>query len=133
MDFEAIGTVNGFTTTVPVTTANAPERVDKPAPAPEFEPVEIKSGGDYASRRVEKEDFEKTIQYLDKIISEANKKLLGAPSSMVYSVHRPTKEIMIKIIDDESKETIKEIPPEKALDALAKMRDLMGILFDVKI
>jgi flagellar protein FlaG len=37
---------------------------------------------------------------------------------------------MIKVIDRETKELLLEIPPEKALDAIAKMWELAGIFVD---
>ena len=36
----------------------------------------------------------------------------------------------IKIIDKDTKEVIKEVPPEKTLDMIAKVWELAGILID---
>ena len=41
-------------------------------------------------------------------------------------------EINSKLVDKDTKETIKEIPPEKTLDLIAKAWELAGILVDEK-
>ncbi|HOM43782.1 MAG TPA: flagellar protein FlaG, partial [Bacillota bacterium] len=47
-----------------------------------------------------------------------------------YSVHDVTKQIMVKVIDNKTQEVIKEFPPEKILDMVAKMWEVAGILVD---
>jgi flagellar protein FlaG len=39
---------------------------------------------------------------------------------------------MIKIIDKDTKEVIKELPPEETLDMIAKVWELAGIFVDEK-
>jgi flagellar protein FlaG len=39
---------------------------------------------------------------------------------------------MIKIVDRDSKKVIKELPPEKTLDMIAKVWELAGLLVDEK-
>ncbi len=70
---------------------------------------------------------------ISKAIQEANKRIMGTDRYLSYSVHQGTKDIMIKIIDANTKEIIKEIPPEKNLDAIAKMWELVGIIVDKKM
>lgn len=50
----------------------------------------------------------------------------------VFGVHERTNRVTIKIVDKESKEVIKEFPPEKTLDLIAKAWELAGILVDEK-
>ena len=69
---------------------------------------------------------------LDKAVDEANKKIMGYNKEFEYSVHKITKDIMIKVIDTETEEVIREIPPQKALDAIAAMWELAGLLVDEK-
>ena len=40
---------------------------------------------------------------------------------------------MIKIIDKDSKEVLKEYPPEKTLDMIAKVWEVAGLLVDEKL
>jgi flagellar protein FlaG len=37
---------------------------------------------------------------------------------------------MVKVIDDETKEVIKEIPPEKLLDLVATIWQIVGLFVD---
>ena len=49
-----------------------------------------------------------------------------------YSYDEETKRISIKVFDDETDELIREIPPEKSLEALKKMWEIAGIMIDEK-
>lgn len=50
-----------------------------------------------------------------------------------FGIHEATQRVTIKIIDKETQEVIKEIPPEKNLDLLAKRMELAGVLMDEKL
>ncbi len=64
------------------------------------------------------------------MINRTNKAITGSTCSFEYSIHDVTKEIMIKVIDKDTKEVIREIPPEKILDLVAKLWEIAGILVD---
>ena len=66
-------------------------------------------------------------------IEKANKSLQGVKTSFEFSIHEATKEIMVKVINTETNEVIREIPPEKILDIVAKIWELTGIMVDEKI
>ena len=72
-------------------------------------------------------------QHLIEAIENANKALKGADKRFEFSIHEGTKEIMVKVINDETDEIIREIPPEKILDMVAKMWEMAGLLVDRKI
>ena len=40
---------------------------------------------------------------------------------------------MIKLVDKDTQEVVKEIPPEKTLDMIAKCMELAGVLVDEKL
>jgi flagellar protein FlaG len=65
-------------------------------------------------------------------IEKANKALKAHYTTFEFSIHEKTKEIMVKVIDKETGELIREIPPEKILDAVAKMWELAGLFVDEK-
>lgn len=65
-----------------------------------------------------------------RMIERANKAITGATCNFEYSIHEGTREIMVKVIDRDTKEVIREIPPEKILDMVAKMWEMAGILVD---
>jgi len=49
-----------------------------------------------------------------------------------YEVHDKLNQIMIKIVDNKTKDVLLEIPPKKILDMVAKMCEMVGILVDKK-
>lgn len=69
---------------------------------------------------------------MEKAIEQANRKLVGTSREFSFAIHEKTRQVMVKVIDSATKETVREIPPQKALDALAKMWELAGILVDEK-
>jgi flagellar protein FlaG len=70
----------------------------------------------------------------EKVVSEAvekiNKALEGTNRRFEYSVHEGTNDIMIKVIDESTKEVVREIPPKKILDMVASMMEMAGLLVD---
>lgn len=71
-------------------------------------------------------------EQLKKAIAEMNKKINNSNEEAVFGVHEDTNRIMIKIMDKETKEVIKEFPPEKTLDMIARIWEMAGILVDEK-
>lgn len=69
-------------------------------------------------------------EQIRKAVEQINKKMEN--SSAVFGYHEATNRITIKIVDKETKEVIKEFPPEKTLDMIAKAWELAGILVDEK-
>lgn len=67
---------------------------------------------------------------LKKAVEQINKKM--ANSEAVYGIHEGTNRVTIKIVDKDTKEVIKELPPEKTLDMIAKAWEMAGILVDEK-
>ena len=67
---------------------------------------------------------------LKKMIEEMNKKINNSNEIAMFGIHEETNRIMIKIMDKETKEVIKEFPPEKTLDMIAKIWEMAGILVD---
>ena len=69
------------------------------------------------------EDIAKAVDKLNKFLQEDN-------TSAEYEVHEVFGDIMIKIIDNDTKQVIMEVPPKKILDLVAKMMELAGVLVD---
>lgn len=66
-------------------------------------------------------------------IEAANKSVKLYDRKLEFSIHEKTKEIMVKVIDTNTDEVIREIPPEKILDMVAKLWEMAGILVDEKV
>lgn len=67
-------------------------------------------------------------EQVKKAVETLNKKM--ANSEAVFGIHEATNRVTIKIIDRDTKEVIKELPPEKTLDMIAKVWELAGIMVD---
>ena len=83
--------------------------------------------------------YDKMLQQRDEDLSEraireavdrANKALFGCDRRFEISIHEKTHDIMIKVVDTKTNETIREIPPQKIVDLVVRLCELAGILFD---
>ena len=63
-------------------------------------------------------------------IDRVNSKIVPSKTRCEFSYHEDTKRVSIKVIDQNTEEVIREIPPEETLDMLSKMWELAGILVD---
>jgi len=79
-----------------------------------------------------KKDQEFSESILSKAMEQANKALNDSNRQIERHIHEKTKVIMFKIVDKETKEVIKEFPPEKIQDMIAKMWELAGLFVDEK-
>lgn len=69
-------------------------------------------------------------EQIRKAVEKLNKNM--AHSEAVFGIHEDTNRVTIKIVDRDTKEVIKELPPEKTLDMIAKVWELAGIMVDEK-
>lgn len=69
---------------------------------------------------------------LIKAIESANKSLNVYDRKLEFAIHERTKEVMVKVIDTNTDEIIREIPPERVLDRVAKLWEMAGIIVDKK-
>lgn len=53
-------------------------------------------------------------------------------SEAVFGIHEGTNRVTIKIVDKNTKEVLKEYPPEKTLDIIAKVWEMAGLMVDEK-
>lgn len=67
---------------------------------------------------------------IKKAVDEINKKANN--SEAIFGVHDKTNRVTIKIVDKKTKEIIKEFPPDKTLDMIAKVWEMAGLMVDEK-
>lgn len=68
---------------------------------------------------------------LKKAVEMLNKQLSYTEAQ--YGFHEETNRVVIKIIDKETDQVLREVPPEKTLKMIAKVWELAGILVDEKM
>ena len=118
-------TVNIDATTVAVTKAQAEDEKGGSSDNAGGQQQQAQSGS--------KAQQQQQSEQLKKAIAEMNKKINNSNEEAVFGVHEDTNRIMIKIMDKDTKEVIKEFPPEKTLDMIAKIWEMAGILVDEKL
>lgn len=75
--------------------------------------------------------LEQTEQ-IKKAVKDINKSVVGTQSEAIFGIHEKTNRVTIKIVDKKTKEVLKEFPPEKTLDMIAKVWENAGIMVDEK-
>ena len=53
-------------------------------------------------------------------------------SEAVFGIHEDTNRVTIKIVDKQTKEVIKEFPPDKTLDMISRVWEMAGLMVDEK-
>ncbi|ABX40698.1 flagellar protein FlaG [Lachnoclostridium phytofermentans] len=71
-------------------------------------------------------------QQIKSAVDKANQAMKHTQTRCEFSYHEPTKSISIKIIDEQTDEILREVPPEKVLDMIEKMWEMAGLLVDEK-
>lgn len=111
------------------TTAEKPEEmVDSGSDLKLFEPVreEQRENRDYQG------GGKKGNKQLEQAI-EKFKKSVNHQTEAVFGIHEGTNRVTIKIVDKESKDILKEYPPEQTLDMIQKVWEMAGIMVDEKL
>lgn len=76
-----------------------------------------------------KQSVEDAVEQLQKAIEA----IQGPQKMLEFAVHKETNAVMIKVINKETGDLIREVPPEKILDLAAKMMEITGIIVDKRI
>lgn len=74
---------------------------------------------------------QQTSKQLQQAVEKLRKNMM-AHTEAVFGIHEGTNRVMIKIVDKESKDIIKEYPPEQTLDMIQKVWEMAGIMVDEK-
>lgn len=110
-------------------TASVPETATQPVQAIDKTTAVVEnaqSKGQGSS--TEQGNEQATAEQIRKAVESLNKNM--AHSEAVFGIHEDTKRVTIKIVNKDTKEVIKELPPEKTLDMIAKVWEMAGILVD---
>lgn len=75
-----------------------------------------------------KEQQQAMNEQVQKAVEQFNKKV--GNSEAIFGIHEGTNRVTIKLVDKETKEVIKELPPEKTLDMIARVWEMAGLLVD---
>jgi flagellar protein FlaG len=88
------------------------------------------TSGEGADTDAQQQNSDARHAQIKKAVEDINKKANN--SEAIFGIHEATNRVTIKIVDKESKKVIKELPPEKTLDMIAKVWELAGLMVDEK-
>ena len=141
MAIEPLGsvmTVQSQTVQRPVRTSEAAENteVSTPAQVANVDPVTVsvvkadgKDGQGAGNQNSEQQ--QNSNEKIKKAVEQLNRNM--PHSEAVFGIHDGTNRVMIKIVDKDTREVIKEFPPEETLDMIAKVWELAGIMIDERM
>ncbi len=72
-------------------------------------------------------------QTYDDAISRINATMQALHIRLKFEKHESSGEFLVRIINEESNEVIREIPPERTLDMVAHLQRLIGIILDERV
>jgi len=121
-------------TTLPVENyTTTPDVITKPVVAVKENADPVPMNTDNAVKQVTDDkitDREASNDTIKDAVEKINKSMPNTEA--VFGIHDKTNRVTIKIIDKDTKKVIKEFPPEKTLDLIAKAWEMAGILVDEK-
>ncbi|HAQ07608.1 MAG TPA: flagellar biosynthesis protein FlaG [Bacillus bacterium] len=93
-----------------------------PGIAEKIAPVPAQEGLD----SIPKEKMEKVVEGLNKFLQQSQ-------TALKFQYHEKLQEYYVTLVDEKTKEVVREIPPRKMLDFYAAMNEFLGLIVDKKI
>jgi flagellar protein FlaG len=79
-----------------------------------------------------KEEEKPDVKLLQQVLDVAQEHFQVRDIGLQFTVHEQTGRVKVTVLDKETGETIREVPPQQILDLMAKIDEMMGILYDQK-
>lgn len=111
MDLRAVG----------LEAAPVPVRM-QPAPAPEAPRMDPESGMEPPGRR-----------QVEQAVDQLNSMAATLIADLQFMLHEGSGRMIVRVVDPGTGNVLREHPPEKVLDTLAAIREVVGLLLDKKI
>ena len=91
---------------------------------------QIKEEKNVGDRQKGKEDVQVSQDLLNELEHDIN---TIHNVGLEFSMHEESGRTMIKVVEKDTGDLIKQIPPEEVLELIARMGDVLGILFDERV
>ncbi|PFG04671.1 flagellar protein FlaG [Bacillus sp. es.034] len=95
---------------------------------------------DAAKIKVQEQTFEETTpkepvtqEKLQNVVQGMNEFLSASNTHLKFEFHDRLKEYYVTIVDDVTKEVVREIPAKRMLDMYAAMTEFVGLMVDQKV
>ncbi|MFZ5632088.1 MAG: flagellar protein FlaG [Bacillota bacterium] len=114
--------VEGMRQSAPV----EPVRLDPKKQAGDAGRELIKAGQEQKEQKEQKND----IQEVGKAINLLNKTMETYNTELKFTLHEKSGEYMVKVVNTKDNTVIREIPPERILDMVAQLKEMLGLIVD---
>ena len=91
--------------------------------------VEAKPKGAEPSPR-KKEEKKPDVELLQEVLEVVQEHFQVRDIGLEFAVHEGTGRVKVTVLDKETGEMIREVPPQQILNLMAKIEEMMGILYD---
>jgi flagellar protein FlaG len=72
----------------------------------------------------------RSLNSVEGVVKELNDNVKVFNTSLTFSVDKDTGETVVKVVDSSSGKVVRQIPGEEMLKIAARIKDLLGVLFD---
>ena len=90
------------------------------------------NGEQLSSPAMKAENAKLAPEKINAVVKELNDAMRIISTSLSFSIDEATGKTVIRVIDDGTKQVIRQIPSEDVLNVAARITELLGVLFDEK-
>lgn len=98
---------------------------DRPAQA-----VDLQGTVASVASKAKADGVEPSKQDLSDAVKKLNDSMLGSAQSLEFSIDEDTKGIVVKVIDQNTKEVLRQMPSKEALEISKSLDKMRGLLID---
>lgn len=70
---------------------------------------------------------------VEKAVQAANRIAELVNTHLSFRIHEESGRVYVMVIDNETNEVIRQIPPQRMLEIIAQVRELIGLILDEKV
>ena len=85
-------------------------------------PESLREKQEYSEQDLE-DEVRESVKDVNEIVDKVKE-------GLSFQIHEDTEKMMVKVVDLNTDEVIKELPPEEMLDLQARIHEMVGILID---
>jgi len=85
-------------------------------------PESLREKHEYSEQELE-DEVRESVKDVNEIVDKVKE-------GLSFQIHEDTEKMMVKVVDLNTDEVIKELPPEEMLDLQARIHEMVGILID---
>jgi flagellar protein FlaG len=86
-----------------------------------------------AQERDDEQNKSDIIKRLEEKVLQLNETVEIFDKKIHFQIHDETERIMVQVIEKATDEVISEIPPEKVLDLVARIEEMIGLIVDKRV